>query len=120
MSLEKWMCDASDRDSRRCRLSQKVRKMTREEKIAKICAACIATDPGLASVGEPVQLRHILKAFRLKKLKYTIGSEGNFVGPASLVATTEARWQPLKNDLAMQDETCVDFLYMLFRIHNQN
>ena len=91
--------------------------MTREEKIATIRSACMAADPGLASVAEPIQLRHILKAFRLKKLKYTVGSEGDFIGPASLVAVTKATWRPLENDLVKQDNTCIEFLYLLFKFH---
>jgi hypothetical protein len=83
--------------------------MTREVKIAKIQKACNAADPGL-ELQNAVMLRHILRAFHVKKLKYRIGAQGYFIDSGSLTATN-ARWQVLHNDLAKQNDPCVDFLY---------
>lgn len=87
--------------------------MTREEKIAAIREVCRATNKGLEA-GEPVRLRHILRAFHLSKIKYRVGAAGHFVDPVSLTATN-ARWLARENDLTLQDEECIEFLYQLFR-----
>jgi hypothetical protein len=55
-------------------------------------------------------LRHILRAFHVKKLKYRVGAQGYFIDSESLTATN-ARWQVLQNDLANQSDPCIDFLY---------
>ena len=85
--------------------------MLKEEKIAKIRGECCATNPGLAA-GQPIMLRHIVQAFRVKKLKYWVGSAGYFIEPVSLTATN-ARWQALENELTKQDDACIDFLYQV-------
>ncbi|MGE4257242.1 MAG: hypothetical protein AB7E84_18795 [Xanthobacteraceae bacterium] len=83
--------------------------MTREVKIAKIQQACNAADPEL-ELQKGVMLRHILRTFHVKKLKYRIGAQGYFIDSGSLTATN-ARWQVLQNDLAKQNDPCIDFLY---------
>jgi hypothetical protein len=83
--------------------------MTKEVKIAKIQQACNAADPGL-EFQKGVMLRHILRAFHVKKLKYRVGAQGYFIDSGSLT-TTNARWQVLQNDLAKQNDSCIDFLY---------
>ena len=87
--------------------------MTRKQKIEKIREACIAVHPGLAAQ-QQLRLRHVLKVFHVKKLKYMVGAGGYFVDPVSLTAT-HARWLALNNDLNLQDDPCVDFLYQLFQ-----
>ena len=88
--------------------------MTRKEKIEKIREACIAVHPALG-LEYQVRLRHVLKVFHVKKLKYMVGAGGYFVDPVSLTST-HARWLALNNDLNLQDDQCIDFLYQLFQV----
>jgi hypothetical protein len=87
--------------------------MTREEKIATISEVCRATNKVLQAE-EPVRLRHILRAFYVNKVKYWVGAAGHFIDPVSLAAT-DVRWQARQNELVMQDDDCIDFLYQVFR-----
>lgn len=92
--------------------------MTRELKIAKVQRACNAADPGLKDQ-KGVMLRHILKAFHVNKLKYRVGAQGYFIESGSLTATN-ARWQVLQNDLAKQNDSCIDFLYRVLVANDEH
>ncbi len=87
--------------------------MTREQKIAEIWDVCTSTSPTDPQVASLVRLRHVLAAFRAKKMNYTIGAQGFFIDP-SLLTATHARWNAFQNDLILQDDSCIDFLYERF------
>jgi hypothetical protein len=87
--------------------------MTRKEKIARVRDVCIASNLGLG-VERRIKLRHVLKAFHVKKLKYRVGAEGYFVEIGS-PTVVNARWHASQNDLIMQDDRCIDFLYQVLQ-----
>ena len=83
--------------------------MKREDKIDAIWDACVAANPKNLQVGSLVRLRHIVSALRVAKQRYSLGPQGYFFDQ-SLTATS-ARWRVRQNDLILQDDDCIDFLY---------
>jgi hypothetical protein len=84
--------------------------MTRLQKLTAIRKECISANSTDSRIGAPVQLRHVVVALRMAKAHYVVGAEGYFLASDTFMSTG-VRWNARQNDLANQDDDCIDFIY---------